>query len=143
MISLELPVLLLLLRGVAASCNSDNCLRGLKASSSLALGFYQQYTSPGYTSAIPLYASACSAIPSKISSACSCLITASPTGPTTTSRFRLVLWLLFTNFLGSDVYKQLHHPACFEHLHSVNCLDYGFFHSDLYTSRIHNYFNHD
>ena len=60
------------------SCNTDNCLRALRGSSLAASAFCTTYTKSiqTATSAIPTYAtSGCADSPSRVSSACSCLVT--------------------------------------------------------------------
>lgn len=65
-------------------CNQDNCYRQLQASSSQASGFCPTYTLSPATAPIPTFANQCGGLPSRISSACSCLYP-STVVPTTTS----------------------------------------------------------
>lgn len=79
---------LLLGAGLAqASCNADNCLRGLRNTKVLtsAQSFCAEYTQGLFDSALPTYASACSSSASRISSACSCLATSTASSQTTTT----------------------------------------------------------
>lgn len=55
-------------------CNADNCLRALRGKSVSASAFCSQYTKT-CGMATPTYASQCSGSPSRVSSACSCLVT--------------------------------------------------------------------
>ncbi|KAN0111008.1 hypothetical protein V8E51_007395 [Hyaloscypha variabilis] len=59
---------------VVATCNQDNCLRAFEDKSATASSFCATWR--GATTALPTYASGCSYLPSRISSACSCLATA-------------------------------------------------------------------
>lgn len=63
---------------VAPSCNHDNCLRQLIQSSAAASSFCPGYTSAPSTS-VPSFASNCGGSPSRVSSACSCLVTPTAT----------------------------------------------------------------
>jgi len=65
----------------SAHCNADNCLKALRGQSHTASNFCKSYT--GATASLPKYLSACSYLPSRISSACSCLITTSSATPST------------------------------------------------------------
>lgn len=58
-------------------CNADNCLRALRGKSVAASAFCSQYTTT-CGMATPTYASQCSGLTSRVSSACSCLVTATP-----------------------------------------------------------------
>lgn len=58
-------------------CNADNCLRALRGKSATASAFCSQYTKT-LGMATPTYASQCSGLTSRVSSACSCYVTASP-----------------------------------------------------------------
>jgi hypothetical protein len=62
---------------LSIACASDNCLRALKRHS--AADFCSTYTTAisTATTSLPAYVTACSDSPSRISSACSCLATAS------------------------------------------------------------------
>jgi pectinesterase len=73
------------LETVTASCNADNCLRGLQHASATASIFCANYG--GQSTALPTWASGCSSLPSRISSACACIITgtASTTAQVSTS----------------------------------------------------------
>ncbi|KAL8706977.1 MAG: hypothetical protein Q9201_000025 [Fulgogasparrea decipioides] len=64
----------------AAQCNRDNCLRALAATPTKASAFCSTYTATTNTAttAFPAYASACTNSPSRVSSACSCVVTAPP-----------------------------------------------------------------
>ena len=75
--------LLALAPGVAlgAVCNADNVLRALRANSAKASPFCSTYTQPPPNQPLPTYVSQYPA--SRVSSACSCLITTPPT-PTAT-----------------------------------------------------------
>lgn len=66
------------------ACNQDNCYRKLQASSSQASGFCPTYTLSLATAPIPTFANSCGGLPSRISSAYSCLYprTAVPIGTT-------------------------------------------------------------
>lgn len=68
-------------------CSHDNCLRALLGQSADASAFCATYTTAVQTAttALPTYATQCSNLPSRVSSACSCLNTAAPTTTTTTS----------------------------------------------------------
>ncbi|KAL8748744.1 MAG: hypothetical protein Q9184_007111 [Pyrenodesmia sp. 2 TL-2023] len=64
----------------SAACNSDNCLRALRATPTKASSFCATYTKVSNTAtAIPNYGSFCSNSPSRVSSACSCVVTGTPT----------------------------------------------------------------
>ncbi|KAL8709864.1 MAG: hypothetical protein Q9220_005480 [cf. Caloplaca sp. 1 TL-2023] len=65
----------------AATCNRDNCLRALAATPTKASSFCATFTASTQTAtaAIAPYASACANSPSRVSSACSCVVTAPPT----------------------------------------------------------------
>ncbi|EPE30112.1 Pectin lyase-like protein [Glarea lozoyensis ATCC 20868] len=68
--------------GERAACNSDNCLRAMLARPTPASEFCTTYTVAITSVALPTWASACSNLPSRISSACTCINTAAPTpGP--------------------------------------------------------------
>ncbi len=83
---LLLPVFLFACRAVSAACNRDNCLRALVRSSEVGSAFCASYTSPGYSSTIlPEFVSHCLDLPSRISSACSCLFPATTSQSTTAS----------------------------------------------------------
>ncbi|KAL8992759.1 MAG: hypothetical protein Q9188_007501 [Gyalolechia gomerana] len=63
----------------ATRCNRDNCLRALAATPTKASSFCATYTQTTNTAtSIPTYASFCANKPSRISSACSCVVTSSP-----------------------------------------------------------------
>ncbi|KAL8990994.1 MAG: hypothetical protein Q9169_007973, partial [Polycauliona sp. 2 TL-2023] len=80
---MELTTLLLfssLLSIVSATCNRDNCLRALAGTPTKASSFCATYTkTPNTATAIPTYGSFCANSPSRASSACSCVVTATPT----------------------------------------------------------------
>ena len=84
----------------AASCNADNCLRGLRASNRLteAQAFCGTFTTAPVTatSAIPTFAvQACTGnVASRVSSACSCIATSTSAVPTTTVSS---IWILYTS----------------------------------------------
>ncbi|KAL8833993.1 MAG: hypothetical protein Q9170_003967 [Blastenia crenularia] len=61
----------------AAKCNRDNCLRALAATPTKASSFCAIYTQSTNT-ALPTYASPCANSPSRLSSACSCVVTPPP-----------------------------------------------------------------
>ncbi len=64
----------------SAACLSDNCLRGLRATPTKPSSFCATYTKTSNTAtAIPTYGSFCSNSPSRVSSACSCVVTSTPT----------------------------------------------------------------
>ena len=69
-----------LLSFTSATCNRDNCLRALAATPSKASSFCATYTQTTNTATTTsnLYASACANNPSRVSSACSCVVTAPP-----------------------------------------------------------------
>jgi len=67
---------------ITPNCNHDNCLRQLIASSSAASAGCESYLISSATS-IPSFASNCDNSPSRVSSACSCLVT--PTSTTLSS----------------------------------------------------------
>jgi hypothetical protein len=73
------------LETVTPSCNADNCLRGLQHASATASIFCASYG--GQSTALPRWASSCSSLPSRIYSACACIITstASTTAQVSTS----------------------------------------------------------
>lgn len=62
------------------ACNHDNCLRAFIGSSAIAATFCPTFTTAVVTATagLPAYASQCSFEVSRVSSACSCLFTASP-----------------------------------------------------------------
>lgn len=64
----------------AAKCNRDKCLRAVAAVPTKASAFCSTYTATTYTetTAPTIYASVCANSPSKISSACSCVVTSPP-----------------------------------------------------------------
>ncbi|KAL8638893.1 MAG: hypothetical protein Q9228_003999 [Teloschistes exilis] len=66
---------------LAAVCNADNVLRALRGHSAVASPFCSTYTLPPPNQPLPTYVSAYPA--SRVSSACSCFITATPTTLTT------------------------------------------------------------
>ena len=64
----------------SAACNADNCLRALRGTPTKASAFCSTYTKTTSTAtAIATYGSFCSNSPSRVSSACSCVVTSSPT----------------------------------------------------------------
>ncbi|KAL8636812.1 MAG: hypothetical protein Q9228_005835 [Teloschistes exilis] len=71
---------------VAARCDRDNCLRALAATPTKASTFCASYTSTKNTAtaAISSYAAPCSNSPSRVSSACSCVVTSTPSPPACT-----------------------------------------------------------
>jgi len=77
----------------APSCTHDNCLRQLIQSSSAASSFCPSYTSAPSTT-VPNFASNCGGSPSRVSSACSCVVTPTPTPtPTASDEYYVrVLW---------------------------------------------------
>jgi 2-phosphoxylose phosphatase len=71
---------------VAPNCNHDNCLRQFIQESSKVSAFCPNYTastSSSTSSALPPFVSNCDNSPSKVSSACSCIVT--PTATSTAS----------------------------------------------------------
>lgn len=64
----------------AAKCNRDNCLRALVATPTKASSFCATYTTTTNTatSALGPYTSFCANSPSRVSSACSCVVTSPP-----------------------------------------------------------------
>lgn len=66
---------------LAIACSNNNCLNALKRYSASASPFCSTYTQriSTATTSLPSYVTACTNQPSKISSACSCLITPTPT----------------------------------------------------------------
>lgn len=73
-----------LLSLVSATCNRDNCLRALAATPTKASSFCATYTkTPQTATAFPTYGSFCSNLPSRVSSACSCVVTSTPTSAPT------------------------------------------------------------
>ncbi|KAL9583611.1 MAG: hypothetical protein Q9212_002607 [Teloschistes hypoglaucus] len=68
---------------LAAVCNADNVLRALRHHSAEASPFCSTYTLPPPNQPLPTYVSAYPA--SRVSSACSCFITATPTTLTTST----------------------------------------------------------
>ncbi|KAL8768281.1 MAG: hypothetical protein Q9209_005420 [Squamulea sp. 1 TL-2023] len=76
----SLLLLASLLNLASAVCNRDNCLRALAATPTKASSFCATYTkTPSTATAIPTYGSFCSNSPSRVSSACSCVVTSTPT----------------------------------------------------------------
>ncbi|KAL8724528.1 MAG: hypothetical protein Q9166_007905 [cf. Caloplaca sp. 2 TL-2023] len=64
----------------SAACNADNCLRALRATPTKASSFCATYPkTPNTATPIPTYGSFCSNSPSRVSSACSCVVTSTPT----------------------------------------------------------------
>lgn len=83
---LRLP-LFLALAGVSAACSHDNCYRGLARYPLTASQFCSTYTTSTNTaiSDVPVgFAAPCSNLPSRVSSACSCIVTRAPTTPPST-----------------------------------------------------------
>ena len=73
-------IVLPLLGLASAACNGDNCLRALQASPTKASSFCATYTkTPNTATTISTYGSYCSNSPARVSSACSCLVTTTPT----------------------------------------------------------------
>lgn len=58
-------------------CNADNCLRAMTHSAASASAFCSQYTTTT-SLATPTYLSQCSGLASRVSSACTCLVTPTP-----------------------------------------------------------------
>ncbi|KAL8932139.1 MAG: hypothetical protein Q9211_006503 [Gyalolechia sp. 1 TL-2023] len=82
----------------ATRCDRDNCLRALAATPTKASSFCATYTQTTNTAtSIPTYASFCANNPSRVSSACSCVVTSPPScspspviqGPTRNGGFDL------------------------------------------------------
>lgn len=89
--------------GPPAKCAHDNCLREFIRSSSLVVPFCQGYTIgiSTVTTNLPKYVSQCQAKPSRISSACSCLLpTPSLTVTTITST---IVSTLHTTITGPSI----------------------------------------
>ena len=80
-------VLSALIRHSLAGCNADNCLRAMQNRAATASAFCSAYTTTANTAttALPTYATACSNAPSRISSACTCLHTATTLSTTTST----------------------------------------------------------
>lgn len=80
------PLIFLVGTSHALLCNYDNCLNAFVRTSTLANPFCSTYTkSPDTaTKSLPAYATTCKNQPSRISSACSCLLTISMTLASTT-----------------------------------------------------------
>ena len=74
---------------IAPNCNHDNCLRQVIQESSSASQFCPTYTASSVTESLPTFVSNCGGIASRVSSACSCVVTPtstfSTTAPTSTS----------------------------------------------------------
>jgi 2-phosphoxylose phosphatase len=86
---------------VAPTCNHDNCLRGFIPESSAVSKFCPTYTAaPNASATLPAFASNCGGDASRISSACSCLVTpisttsatVSPTSTSASGYYLRVLW---------------------------------------------------
>lgn len=84
-------------------CSSDNCLRQLLGKPAEAAAFCATYTTTSASSALPTLVSNCGGLASRVSSACSCLPTASatstssapsstPTVPAASGYYMRVLW---------------------------------------------------
>ncbi|KAI4273643.1 MAG: hypothetical protein LQ337_004481 [Flavoplaca oasis] len=73
-----------LLSLASATCHRDNCLRALAATPTKASSFCATYTKTQNTATpIPTYGSFCANSPSRASSACSCVVTSTPTSAPT------------------------------------------------------------
>jgi acid phosphatase len=72
---------------IAPNCNRDNCLRQFIQNTAAVSSFCVTYTTASATptAALPTFVSMCNDSPSRISSACSCVVTPSPTTTTTAS----------------------------------------------------------
>ncbi|PVH79513.1 phosphoglycerate mutase-like protein [Cadophora sp. DSE1049] len=70
----------------APDCNHDNCLRQFIKESSKVSAFCPTYTVSSATAALPTFVSNCGGLASRVSSACSCLVTptSSSSAPTST-----------------------------------------------------------
>jgi 2-phosphoxylose phosphatase len=87
---------------IASNCNRDNCLRQFIQESSKVSSFCPTFTSSATSSenlALPTFVSECSNSPSRVSSACSCIVTPTSTAiaassPTTSPSeyYMRVLW---------------------------------------------------
>jgi hypothetical protein len=66
-----------------SKCNQDNCFRQMLHESAKVSAFCPTYTASASSVAIPTFASSCGGLASRVSSACSCLVT--PTSTSTTS----------------------------------------------------------
>ncbi|KAH8892926.1 hypothetical protein GQ53DRAFT_861207 [Thozetella sp. PMI_491] len=92
---------------LAAACSSDNCVRALRGHPESATEFCNTYTTATSTETtdLPTYATACANSPSRISSACSCVVT--PTcnpSPVLDSNFVSVI-------AGADTWTSTVNPA--------------------------------
>ena len=69
-----------------AQCNQDNCYRAFAQRTSSVSSFCSTYTTTinTATTSLPTYATACSNLPSEISSACSCIAPSTPPHPACT-----------------------------------------------------------
>lgn len=67
----------------APNCNRDNCLRQFIQQSSAISSFCPTYTASVATGALPTFVSSCGGLASRVSSACSCLVT--PTSSSTSA----------------------------------------------------------
>lgn len=67
-------------------CNQDNCYRAFAQKTSSVSAFCSTYTTTinTATTSLPTYAAACSNFPSKVSSACSCIVPYTPPHPACT-----------------------------------------------------------
>ncbi len=72
--------------GAFADCNHDNCYRAFVQRTSSISAFCSTYTKTvnTATTALPTYATACQNLPSRVSSACFCVMTEKPPPPTCT-----------------------------------------------------------
>jgi hypothetical protein len=68
---------------VAPNCNHDNCLRQFIQESSAVSQFCPTYTASTASSSLPTFVSNCGGVASRVSSACSCIVT--PTSTTSTA----------------------------------------------------------
>ncbi|KAH8601910.1 histidine phosphatase superfamily [Bisporella sp. PMI_857] len=67
---------------IAAGCKRDNCLRQMIRQSSAVSDFCPTFTVSSATSALPTFVSNCDDNASRVSSACSCIVTPTPTSTT-------------------------------------------------------------
>lgn len=69
-----------------AQCNQDNCYRAFAQKTSSVSAFCSTYTTTvnTATTSLPTYATACSNLPSRVSSACSCIAPSTPPHPSCT-----------------------------------------------------------
>jgi 2-phosphoxylose phosphatase len=69
---------------VALNCNRDNCLRQFIQETSAVSSFCPTYTVSSFNGPLPTFVSACGGLASRVSSACSCVVTSTTSVPTST-----------------------------------------------------------